>query len=312
MDIIDIQQVTKRYENHLALDRVTFGIPEGSVFGLLGPNGAGKTSLIRIFTKITAPDSGSVKYKGHPLSDIHLLDMGYLPEERGLYKKMEVGEQALYLARLKGLSRTDAIKRLKHWFEKFEIQSWWNKKIEELSKGMAQKVQFITTVVHDPSFIILDEPFTGFDPINAELIKNELIALRAKGVAIVLSTHRMESVEELCSHIALINRSKVILQGSVRQVREMHRTNTYEITFSGNPSSLKEVVGRVGTVRSQDQDEFHPRMVVGLHAGFTTNDLLQAVLPAATIHGLREVVPSMSEIFIQKVSESPINETSPS
>ncbi|MFM9028489.1 MAG: ABC transporter ATP-binding protein, partial [Bacteroidota bacterium] len=234
MDIIDIRQVSKRYSNHLALDRVSFSIPQGSVFGLLGPNGAGKTSLIRILTRITAPDSGEVFFNGHPLADTHMLDMGYLPEERGLYKKMQVGEQALYLARLKGLSRHDALQRLKYWFEKFEIQSWWDKKVEELSKGMAQKVQFITTVLHDPSFIILDEPFTGFDPINAELIKNELIGLKNQGVAIVLSTHRMESVEELCSHIALINRAKVILNGSVKDIRSEYLTHSYILDVPGD------------------------------------------------------------------------------
>jgi len=201
MNIVEIKQVTKRYAKHVALDDISLSIPTGSVFGLLGPNGAGKTSLIRIITRITAPDAGEVFFNGQPLDNEHSLKMGYLPEERGLYKKMEVGEQALYLARLKGLSRAEALKRLKYWFEKFEIQEWWNKKVEELSKGMAQKVQFVTTVLHDPEFIILDEPFTGFDPINADLIKNELLDLKKKGVTIVLSTHRMESVEELCSHM---------------------------------------------------------------------------------------------------------------
>src|SRR6187401_712979 len=216
-DILTIENIVKQYAGHRALDDVSMNIPQGSVFGLLGPNGAGKTSLIRIVTQITAPDSGRLLFKGSPLNSEHIRHMGYLPEERGLYKKMEVGEQALYLGQLKGLSRAEAMKRLKYWFEKFEMQSWWEKKIEELSKGMQQKVQFITTILHEPDFLILDEPFTGFDPINAELVKNELLALSRKGATIVLSTHRMESVEELCSHISLINQGKKILEGSVKE-----------------------------------------------------------------------------------------------
>ena len=234
MNIIEIENVTKRYANHVALRDVTLHIPQQSVFGLLGPNGAGKTSLIRIITQITAPDAGRILFNGQALNEGHIAHMGYLPEERGLYKKMEVGEQALYLAQLKGLSRADAMRKLKYWFEKFEIQTWWKKKVEELSKGMAQKVQFITTILHDPTFLILDEPFTGFDPINAELIKNELLELKEKGVTIVLSTHRMESVEELCSHIALINNAEVILEGAVKDIRKLYKSNSYEIQYIGN------------------------------------------------------------------------------
>src|SRR5258706_14508618 len=234
MSILSVQNVNKRYSNHTALDKVSIEVPPQSVFGLLGPKGAGKTSLIRIINQITGPDEGEILFSGKPLSPAHVERIGYLPEERGLYRKMEVGEQALYLARLKGLSRSDALKKLKYWFEKFEIQAWWKKKIEELSKGMQQKVQFVVTVLHEPKFLILDEPFTGFDPINAELVKNELLALRDKGTTIVLSTHRMESVEELCTHIALLNRSKKILEGSVKDIRKQYKSNTYEIHYIGN------------------------------------------------------------------------------
>lgn len=302
MNIIEVENVTKRYANHVALDHVTLSIPTGSVFGLLGPNGAGKTSLIRILTCITAPDSGSVRFMGEPLSGRHARRMGYLPEERGLYKKMEVGEQALYLARLKGLTRQEAMQRLKYWFEKFGIQSWWNKKVEELSKGMAQKVQFITTVLHDPEFIILDEPFTGFDPINAELIKNELLELRKKGVSIVLSTHRMESVEELCSHIALINSAKVILNGPVKDIRRQFRTNTYSIRYSGDPVELSKALNPIGLILDQTAEEDDYFASVRLNAQVTTNQLLQTVLPVAAIHALEEIIPDMNEIFIRQVN----------
>lgn len=302
MNIIEIKQVTKRYANHVALDDISMSIPSGSVFGLLGPNGAGKTSLIRIITQITAPDSGDVLFNGQPLSGTHSLKMGYLPEERGLYKKMEVGEQALYLARLKGLSRADAMKRLKYWFEKFEIQEWWGKKVEELSKGMAQKVQFVTTVLHEPDFIILDEPFTGFDPINADLIKNELLDLKQKGVTIVLSTHRMESVEELCSHIALINRSKVILNGPVKAIRQQFRTNAYSLSYSGDPVELSKSISGVAVILDNVAHEDHYTATLKLNDSITTNDMLHQLLPVARIHAMNEVIPGMSEIFIRQVN----------
>jgi ABC-2 type transport system ATP-binding protein len=234
MDIFSANEVVKRYDKHTALDGVSITVKKNSIFGLLGPNGAGKTSLIRIINQITGPDSGELYFNGERLQQHHIERIGYLPEERGLYKKMEVGEQALYLARLKGLSRNEAIKRLKYWFEKFEITSWWNKKIEELSKGMQQKVQFIVTILHEPELLILDEPFSGFDPINANLIKNEILELKQKGTSIIFSTHNMASVEELCDDIALINRSKKILEGSVKDIRKEYRTNTYRVEFTGN------------------------------------------------------------------------------
>ncbi|MFM2135525.1 MAG: hypothetical protein RL021_925 [Bacteroidota bacterium] len=308
MDIIEVKNVTKRYSGHLALDSVSLAIPEGSVFGLLGPNGAGKTSLIRLITQITGPDEGVLLFRGETLSPRHLIRMGYLPEERGLYRKMEVGEQALYLARLKGLSRQDALKRLKFWFEKFSIQAWWNKKVEELSKGMAQKVQFITTVLHDPEFIILDEPFTGFDPINAELVKNELLELRLKGTTIVLSTHRMESVEELCSHIALINRAKVILDGSVKDIRHRFRTHAYRIRFSGEPSALVAAMGNSGTLLGMVPEEDVHHATVRLSASVSINDFLRSAIAVVSILGLEEVIPDMNDIFIQQVNADPMTQ----
>ena len=304
MNILEIENVTKNYASHRALDNVTLHIPEGSVFGLLGPNGAGKTSLIRIITQITAPDSGRILFNGQPLSGHHPEMMGYLPEERGLYKKMEVGEQALYFARLKGLSRQEALKRLKYWFEKFEIQAWWKKKVEELSKGMAQKVQFITTILHEPKLLILDEPFTGFDPINAELVKNELLELRDKGTSIVLSTHRMESVEELCSHIALINNSRVILEGSVKHIRKQYRSNTYDIQYHGNKISFTHALwAGFELVALKDDTEGSTARVKMLN-GQKPNQLIQALLPEVDLIGFREVMPSINDIFIEKVSES--------
>jgi ABC-2 type transport system ATP-binding protein len=273
----------------------------------LGPNGAGKTSLIRIITQITAPDSGQLFFDGKPLSSEHITQMGYLPEERGLYKKMEVGEQALYLAQLKGLSRTEAMKRLKYWFEKFEMQSWWKKKIEELSKGMAQKVQFITTILHEPRFLILDEPFTGFDPINAELVKNELLALKEKGTTIILSTHRMESVEELCTHIALINRGKKILDGSVKDIRKQYKSNIYEVQYSGNKIGFTNALWTGFELIGLKEESDYQVAKVKLLNNHTPNDLLGVLLPHVQLHGFNEIIPGMNDIFIQQVGEN--NET---
>lgn len=304
MNILEIKGVSKSYASHLALNRVSVHIPAQSVYGLLGPNGAGKTSLIRIITQITAPDEGEIFFSGKPLRAEHINRMGYLPEERGLYKKMEVGEQALYLARLKGLSRAEAMKKLKYWFEKFEIQGWWKKKVEELSKGMAQKVQFVTTVLHEPEFLILDEPFTGFDPINAELIKNELLELRAKGTTIVLSTHRMESVEELCSHISLINRSQVILEGSVKDIRKQNKTNSYEILYKGNRIAFTHALWTGFELTDLKEDPDFNIAHVKILGDHSPNDLLNVLLPQVQILGFKELIPSMNDVFIQKVGES--------
>lgn len=304
MNILEIENVTKNYASHRALDNISLSIPSQCVYGLLGPNGAGKTSLIRIITQITAPDSGRVLFNGKPLSENDVLAMGYLPEERGLYRKMEVGEQALYLARLKGLSRQEAMKRLKYWFEKFEIQSWWKKKVEELSKGMAQKVQFITTILHEPAFLILDEPFTGFDPINAEMVKNELLELRKKGATIVLSTHRMESVEELCTNIALINNSHVILDGLVKEIRKQFRTQTFEIQFIGNRIGFTHALWTGFELMDLHEDVDYNTATVKVIGNHSVNDLLSVLIPNVQILGLREVIPSMNDIFIRKVNES--------
>jgi ABC-2 type transport system ATP-binding protein len=304
MNILEIKGVTKNYATHCALDNISLNVPQQSVFGLLGPNGAGKTSLIRIITQITAPDKGEIIFNGHPLSLDDTLKMGYLPEERGLYKKMEVGEQALYLARLKGLSRADAMKRLKYWFERFEIQEWWKKKVEELSKGMAQKIQFITTVMHEPEFLILDEPFTGFDPINAELVKNELLNLKNKGTTIILSTHRMESVEELCSHIALINNAHVILEGAVREIRKQFRSHTYEVFYHGNKIAFTNALWTGFELLDIKTEEEGSVAKVKMLNNNTTNQLLNALLPHVEITGLREVIPGMNDIFIEQVNKA--------
>lgn len=302
-NILEVREVSKLYDKYLALNNVSVTIPRGAVFGLLGPNGAGKTSLIRIINQITAPDSGSVLFNGAPLAPEHTRMIGYLPEERGLYKKMEVGEQALYLAQLKGLSRQDALQRLKVWFERFEIKGWWRKKVEELSKGMQQKVQFIVTVIHEPQLLILDEPFTGFDPINANLIKDELLRMKDNGATIVLSTHRMESVEELCSHIALINKSEKMLEGPVREIRRSYRANLYEIDFEGNNISLANSLwGPFELIGSEAHGDY-TRATIKMNEGGTTNQLLSALIGNLTIHSFREILPSMSDIFIQTVTQ---------
>ena len=304
MSLLSIQNISKNYASHKALDHVSIEVPTGSVFGLLGPNGAGKTSLIRIINQITGPDEGQVLFNGQPLSQEHIGKIGYLPEERGLYKKMEVGEQALYLARLKGMSRADALAKLKVWFDKFEIRPWWRKKIEELSKGMQQKVQFIVTVLHEPELLILDEPFTGFDPINANLIKDELLAMRDKGTSIILSTHRMESVEELCSHIALINKSKKILDGSVKEIRKQFKSNTYEIDYSGNQVALAAGLWSGYKLLENNMQDGFMRAHVKAEGAQTTNNLLEILLPHVQILGFKEVIPGMNDIFISMVESA--------
>jgi len=301
--ILEINAVSKKYSNHLALNNVSLSIPQGSVFGLLGPNGAGKTSLIRIITQITGPDTGEIFFKGEKLAQKHVEKIGYLPEERGLYKKMPVGEQAMYLAQLKGLSKAEAKKRLNYWFEKFEMQSWWKKKIEELSKGMQQKVQFIVTILHEPELLILDEPFSGFDPINAQIIKNEILELRKKGATIIFSTHNMGSVEELCDNIALLNKSEKILDGTVKEIRKTFRTNTFKISFEGNILGFTNTLWAGGEIlEKHSEGELH-HVTLKLLNNATANQLLDAILPTCKIHSFNEVVPSMNDIFIMKVSE---------
>jgi ABC-2 type transport system ATP-binding protein len=302
MSILSVRNVTKRYASHTALSSINLEIPAGSVFGLLGPNGAGKTSLIRIINQITGPDEGEIFFNGQLLREYHINEIGYLPEERGLYKKMEVGEQAIYLAQLKGLSRSEAIARLKIWFERFEIKSWWKKKVEELSKGMAQKVQFIVTVVHEPRLLILDEPFSGFDPVNANLVRDELLRLKDAGTTIILSTHRMESVEELCSHIALINLSHKILDGPVKDIRKTYKSNIYEVEYSGNSISLANSLWGDFELLENIKDDDIYKAKIRLKGKATTNDLLQSLIGNISIQGFRELIPGMNDIFIQLVT----------
>jgi len=296
--MLSIRNIVKQYANHRALDNVSIEIEKGSVFGLLGPNGAGKTSLIRIVNQITAPDQGEVYLNGEKLNPSHISKIGYLPEERGLYKKMEIGEQMLYLAQLKGLSKADATARIRYWFEKMGIQSWWNKKVEDLSKGMQQKVQFIATVVHDPELIILDEPFSGFDPVNAQLITHEILELNQKGATIIFSTHRMESVEQLCDSIALIHKSKKILDGKVNDIKNLYRNNTYRIAYSG---ILNPIETPLFNINEEKKDEEVTHLTIQINPGYSSNDVLKFLIPQVQVTELTEIVPSMNDIFIQNV-----------
>ncbi len=301
--IIEADHITKKYANHTALEDVSFHIPTGKVFGMLGPNGAGKTTMIRILNQIIAPDEGELKFNGEKLLPKHIESIGYLPEERGLYKKMKVGEQALYLAQLKGLKKADAKEKLKFWFEKFEMMGWWNKKVEELSKGMQQKVQFVTTILHEPQLLILDEPFTGFDPINTALVKEELLALKAKGTSIVISTHRMESVEELCDHIALIHKSKKVLSGSVKDIRRQFKTDLYEVKVLNSKDNIASVLSTQYLVLSTHHDEEETTYQIKVSGG-NANELIQFASRTGEVHSFKEVVPSMNDIFIQTVQNN--------
>jgi ABC-2 type transport system ATP-binding protein len=299
--MLSIRNIVKQYAGHTALSDVSLEVSGGQIFGLLGPNGAGKTSLIRIINQITAPDSGEIYFDGVKLNQSHIERIGYMPEERGLYKKMAIGEQIVYLARLKGLSHAEATKRIKYWFEKLQIQDWWDKKVEELSKGMQQKAQFVATVLHEPDLIILDEPFSGFDPVNAELIKEEILELNRKGATILFSTHRMESVEELCNSIALIHKSHKILDGRVKDIRNSYRDNTYLIQYSGNKLNLNG--SQPFTLLNETAGEDGYSIKLKLNAGGSTNEVLQYLIPQVSITHLQEVVPSVNEIFIKKVNQ---------
>jgi len=298
------ENVTKRYSGHTALDQVSIEVPEQSIFGLLGPNGAGKTSLIRIINRITGPDEGQLYFKGEKLQQKHIYNIGYLPEERGLYRKMKVGEHAMYLARLKGLSKYDARIKLKEWFDKFEIGAWWNKKVEELSKGMQQKVQFIVTVLHEPELLIFDEPFSGFDPINVELLKEEILKLRAQGTTIIFSTHNMESVEELCDHIALIDRSKKILDGKVKEIKNQYRSNAYSITFDHFDGLLSSFLDERFEIFDEGEDEERRFASIRIANDFRSGDLLNLLVPKVNIHAYNEILPTMNDIFISVVKEN--------
>lgn len=301
MSIINCNNVVKRFNQFTALDSVTIDVPKASIFGLLGPNGAGKTTLIRIINQITMPDSGEILFNGNPIKQSDIAKIGYLPEERGLYKKMKVGEQAIYLARLKGMSHSQATKELKDWFIKFGIQAWWNKKVEELSKGMAQKVQFITTVLHKPSLLILDEPFSGFDPVNVQLIRNEILRMKANGATIVLSTHNMESVEELCDNIALINKSKLVVTGGLNEVRRNYGKNEVEMFYrSTEPFHFEN--NTFYNVVSEEEHEMGRRVVLEVNMEATSSQILGDLITKVDIVSYRELIPRMNDIFIKLVS----------
>lgn len=303
MNILQIANVTKRYAGHTALDDVSLEVPKGSIYGLLGPNGAGKTTLIRVINRITLPDAGAVTFDGHHITDDDIRHIGYLPEERGLYKKMKVGQQAVFFAQLKGLSRREAVERLKKWFVRFGIEDWWEKKVEDLSKGMAQKVQFITTVVHEPRLLIFDEPFSGFDPINANLLKQEILRLRDNGSTVIFSTHNMSSVEEICDHITLINKSRNILSGSVDEVRRRFGENIFEVTYGGDPATLENAVAPMaeilGTAEVSDTPYHITRLK--LDPAATVRQTVAAVNDAIELRSFHEVIPSMNDIFIRAV-----------
>lgn len=299
MNFLETKDVVKQYANHLALDGVSIQVKKGEVFGLLGPNGAGKTTLIRIINRITAPDQGEVLLDGKPLAPNDVFRIGYLPEERGLYKKMKVGEQAIYLAELKGVNHKVAKERLTSWFEKFDIMPWWNKKVEELSKGMQQKIQFVTTVIHEPDLMIFDEPFSGFDPVNAELLKREILALRDQGKTIIFSTHNMHSVEEVCDNIALINNSRVVLSGEVNEIRSAHHTNIYQIEYSGD--NIQQMPG-IFTIESEEPSiRNHHVIRVRKENGVSNTNLLESLLANREIYRFEEEIPSMNDIFIKTV-----------
>ena len=302
--ILQIEHISKSYTGHRALDDVSFDVPRGSVYGLLGPNGAGKTTLIRVINRITVPDSGRVLLDGHEVTDDDVRRIGYLPEERGLYKKMKVGEQAIFFARLKGMSRSDARQQLKLWFEKFGIGSWWERKVEDLSKGMAQKVQFIITVLHRPSLLIFDEPFSGFDPVNAELLKNEILGLRDAGATVIFSTHNMSSVEEICDHITLINKSHNILSGTVGEVRRRHGENIFEVSYRGDAEAAKAAVGGRCEILDAPEPPSPECAVLRLRPaeGVPMRDIIGLLNNAVELKGFTEVIPSMNDIFIRAVN----------
>ena len=307
MSIFTAENIVKRYANHTALNNVSIEVPKQSVFGLLGPNGAGKTTLIRIINQIIAPDEGQLYFNGEKLKPKHAELIGYLPEERGLYKKMKVGEQALYLAQLKGLSKSDALKKLKYWFEKFELQTWWNRKVEELSKGMQQKIQFIVTVLHEPQLLIFDEPFSGFDPINVNLLKEEILTLKKNGATIIFSTHNMSSVEELCDNIALLNKSEKILDGSVKEIKKEFKSNKFEIRFSHCEIPLNEILFNSFEILKESTEDEITHAVIHLKNGTSPNELIAQLLPHLTINSFNEVLPSMNDIFISKVTNDSNN-----
>lgn len=301
--ILRVEGVTKRFSNHTALDNVSFSIPRGSIYGLLGPNGAGKTTLIRIINRITAPDEGKVFLNGKEIAPEDVIHIGYLPEERGLYKKMKVGEQAVYFAMLKGLKRRDATARIEAWFKRFNIENWWDRRVEELSKGMAQKVQFIVTVLHDPQLLILDEPFSGFDPINAQIITDEILRLRDRGATVIFSTHNMNSVEQLCDHITLINKAKNILSGEVNDIRHRHGSNIFEVEFRGDREALIERLGdRVFLMEGAEVPSVYESIKINIDSKYDVRDIISIINDKVELRTFKEVIPSMNDIFIKAVA----------
>ncbi len=305
MPLFEALNIDKSFAGHKVLDDVSIHVPEASIYGLLGPNGAGKTTLIRIINRITAPDKGDLLLGGKKLTHEDLIQVGYLPEERGLYKKMKVGEQSLYLARLKGLSKNDALKKLKFWFGKFDMIDWWNKKIEELSKGMAQKVQFIITVLHNPKLLIFDEPFSGFDPVNASMLKKEVLDMKKNGTTIIFSTHDMASVEELCDHITLIDKSKTILEGKVTDIKQHYKNNLFELTYLGDNNNLVQKLNGDYTISHTESLPGGENVIrIQLPETRTGNNLLTQAMAHVEILSFREVLPSMNEVFIKAVSKN--------
>ena len=303
MDLLKIENVTKRFAKHIALDDVSLTIPQGSIYGLLGPNGAGKTTLLRIINRITVPDSGRVLLGDKEITQDDVRLIGYMPEERGLYKKMKVGEQAIFFARLKGMSRKDATDKLRQWFDKFGIGEWWNKEVGDLSKGMAQKVQFIATVLHEPKLLIFDEPFSGFDPINANLLKSEILALRDKGATIIFSTHNMSSVEEVCDHITLIDKSRNILSGNVDDIRHRHGANIFEIDYRGNETSLLDALnGKCEIMDTKPSPTGFNRMKIHIATDGEVRGVIAKANESVEIRSFSEVIPSMNDIFIRAVN----------
>ena len=305
MELLRIENVSKSFAKHKALDEVSFSIPQGSIYGLLGPNGAGKTTLLRIINRITAPDSGSIFFDGKEIAAEDIYKIGYMPEERGLYKKMKIGEQAVFFARLKGMSRKDATDKLHQWFEKFGIQDWWDKNVGELSKGMAQKVQFITTVLHEPKLLIFDEPFSGFDPINANLLKSEILELRDKGATIIFSTHNMSSVEEVCDHITLIDKAKNILSGNVDEIRHRHGANIFEISYRGDEETLQGAIGGICEImESKPSPIGFNKMKIHIATDNEVRGVIAAANDSVEIRSFSEIIPSMNDIFIRAVNNN--------
>ncbi|MDG5799649.1 ATP-binding cassette domain-containing protein [Marinilabiliaceae bacterium ANBcel2] len=307
MHFLEAHNVVKSFTNHLALDNLNVSIPENCIYGLLGPNGAGKTTFIRIVNQITGPDKGEILFNGKPLQSKDISQIGYLPEERGLYKKMKVGEHALYLAQLKGLSKHEALSRLKYWFQKFEIEPWWGKKIEELSKGMQQKIQFIVTILHKPKLLIFDEPFSGFDPVNANILKKEILKLKKEGATIIFSTHNMDSVEQLCDNISLINNGKSVLEGKVNEIRQKYKNNIIKLEYAGDKDVTENLISKTSTIiKSESGNDEVQSLWIKNPESISVNDLLKNIIESCTIHSCSEILPGMDEVFIKVAGEKNI------